>query len=178
MNEANGIHLRQFRESDVVPVRRLIHQTIDVCYSTVYPPRAVQFFRDFHSDAKILERHREGEILVVEQSGRVVGTGAIVGADIFGVFVHPKFQRHGIGGILMRELEARAKARGYNEAVLSVSLPSRAFYERLGYEIIEDRSIDVGEGEILCFWKAKKALSQEKPQHPGRGDAEDPAPHP
>jgi GNAT superfamily N-acetyltransferase len=104
--------LREFRESDLAPVRRLIHHTIDVCSSGAYPTRAVQFFKDFHSEEKIIERHRTGQILVVEQDGHLVATGAIVGSDIFGVFVHPAFQRRGHGGLLMRELENRARAGG------------------------------------------------------------------
>ena len=42
--------------------------------SRVYPPRAVRFFKEFHSEAKILERHRQGAILVVEQEGTIIAT--------------------------------------------------------------------------------------------------------
>ena len=31
-------------------------------------------------------------------------------------------------------------------------------YESFGYEIVEDRSIDVGEGHRLDYWEAKKIL--------------------
>lgn len=47
----------------------MIHHTIDVPYFPVYPLRAVQFFKDFHSEAKIIERHQKGEILVMEKDG-------------------------------------------------------------------------------------------------------------
>jgi ribosomal protein S18 acetylase RimI-like enzyme len=127
-----------------------------------YPTRAVQFFKEFHSEEKIMERHRKGEILVVEQDGNVIATGAIVGSDIFGVFVHPASQHRGHGGMLMRELENRAKARGCTESELSVSLPSRGFYESLGYQMLEECSIDVGEGQHLVFWKAKKPLMRQE----------------
>jgi hypothetical protein len=46
------------------------------------------------------------------------------------------------------------------EAELSVSLRSRGFYERLGYNISEGCSIDVGEGKRLDFWKASKPLTK------------------
>jgi hypothetical protein len=59
----------------------------------------------------------------------------------------------------MHELETRAKSKGYDEVVLNVSLPSRDFYEGLGYKAFEDRSIDVGEGEHLAFWDARKPLT-------------------
>ena len=160
MGRLSRTKIRKFIKSDLVPVQRLIHQTIDVCYSGIYPPRAVQFFKKFHSEKKIMERHRQGDILVTEQDGSVVATGAIVGRDIFGVFVHPEFQHHGHGAALMRELENRARSKGCSELELSVSLPSRWFYEGLGYKMIEECSIDMGEGERLYFWKARKPLTR------------------
>ena len=168
MNRLHGVKIREFRKSDLVTVRRLIHQTIEVCYSGVYPPRAVQFFKEFHSEETIMERHRKGEILVVEQHGNVIATGAIVGSEILGVFVHPEFQHNGYGEALMLELENRAKARGCTKSELSVSLPSRRFYEHLGYNISEECSIDVGEGQHLNFWKASKPLMK---RSPNKGDA-------
>jgi GNAT superfamily N-acetyltransferase len=121
----------------------------------------VQLFKEIHSEEKIMERHRKGEILVVEQDDTVIGTGTIVGSDIFGVFVHPEFQHRGYGLALMRDLENRAKARGCTESELSVSLPSRKFYESLGYEMLEECSIDVGEGQHLDYWKARKLYEKE-----------------
>jgi ribosomal protein S18 acetylase RimI-like enzyme len=162
MKRRDGMCIRTFHESDVGAVRELIHHTIDVCYSPVYPPRAVQFFKNFHSDARLLERHQKGQILVAEEEGNVIGTGSVVGSDIFGVFVRPECQHRGHGRSLMQELERKVIANGFTEVVLSVSLPSRAFYESLGYEIIEDRTIDVGEGQRLDFWKAKKRLTREE----------------
>jgi len=150
--------IRRFKVSDVRVVRELIHYTIDVSYFPVYPPRAIQFFKDFHSEAKIIERHQKGEILVAENNGKVIGTGSIVCADILGVFVDTGFQHQGHGQSLMRALEKKAIANGISEVVLSVSLPSRRFYESLEYEIIEDCTIDVGEGQRLDYWEAKKTL--------------------
>ncbi len=58
-----------------------------------------------------------------EQDGNVIATGAFVGNDIFGVFVHPEFQHIGHGRTLMRKLENKVKAKGCTESELSVSLP-------------------------------------------------------
>ena len=60
----------------------------------------------------------------------------------------------------MKELEERAVLNAVGEVALSVSLPSRRFYGSLGYEIIENRSIDVGEGQQLNYWEAKKKLTK------------------
>ena len=136
----------------------MIYRTIDVSYSPVYPPRAVQFFKNFHSEEKIIDRHHKGEIFILEQNEQVIGTGSLVGVDILGVFIHPGFQHQGHGRALMQEVEKKAIANGINEVALSVSVPSKKFYENLGYEIIGERTIDVGEGQRLDYWEAKKTL--------------------
>lgn len=155
--------LREFQAADVTAVRALIEHTIDISYAAVYPPRAVAFFKTFHSEAKILERHRQGKILVIERDGGLVATGALVGRDILGVFVDPRAQHRGHGKAMMRELEACALVRGLDEVEISASLPSRRFYESCGYGGFEDRERDLGEGQRLTFWKAWKTLTADAP---------------
>jgi GNAT superfamily N-acetyltransferase len=152
------IVVRTVRGTDLESVRALIHRTIDACYADVYPPRAVAFFKDYHSAGKILERSREGETVVVEREGQVIATGTLCGGEITGVFVAPECQRAGIGAAVMRALETRAAEQGRTETELSASLPSRPFYERLGYSGFDGRSIEVGGGERLEYWQARKNL--------------------
>ena len=59
----------------------------------------------------------------------------------------------------MNALENEAGASGVTEIGLAVSLPSKRFYESLGYKIVEKKSADVGAGQRLDFWKAVKQLS-------------------
>ena len=150
--------IRTFLRSDLGPLRALIEETIHESYGAIYPPRAVQFFKSFHSEEKILERARSGTVLVIEEDDQLTATGSIVDHEIFAVFVRPRSQNGGRGKALMQALEAEAKKRGIEEAELSVSLPSKAFYRNLGYVIGEERSKDVGEGQQLVFWKARKRL--------------------
>jgi len=56
----------------------------------------------------------------------------------------------------------QARENGCEEVELSVSLSSMGFYIGLGYRVIEECSIDVGEDERLRFWKAKKSLRPER----------------
>jgi GNAT superfamily N-acetyltransferase len=151
--------IRPFNEADLGSLRAMIWRTIDVSYSGPYPPRAVQFFREHHSEKRITERRRSGEIWVLERGGSILATGALVGDEIVAVFVDPDHQGQGHGKAIMTELEKRARAEGVSEVHLSVSLPSRAFYERRGYEISEALSLDVGEGQYLHYWSGRKALT-------------------
>ena len=150
--------VRRFEDADIGALKRLIHDTIDVSYAEVYPPRAVAFFKTFHSEEKILDRSRAGTVLVVEEEGELTATGSMVDGEIFAVFVAPNAQRGGRGKALMEALEQEARNSGVEVSELSVSLPSMRFYRGLGYEIVEERSRDVGDGQRLDFWKARKRL--------------------
>ncbi|MHB9003653.1 MAG: GNAT family N-acetyltransferase [Coriobacteriia bacterium] len=99
------IHIRSFAPDDLGAVRRLIHRTIETCYIGVYPSRTVDFFKEFHSPARILERHNDGHVLVACLDGTVVATGALVDDEISGMFVDPERQGRGIGSLIMERLE-------------------------------------------------------------------------
>lgn len=159
MSKPAPFSIRRFRDTDIGALTRLIHETIDVSYAEVYPPRAVQFFKAFHAEQDILERSRAGTVLVVEEDGELTATGSMVDGEIFAVFVAPNLQQGGRGKLLMQALEDEARAGGAMQSELSVSLPSMKFYRGLGYEIVEERSRDVGEGQRLDFWKARKPLT-------------------
>jgi hypothetical protein len=69
MSHSDDVSIRRFREPDLCQLVRLISETIGISYAEVYPPRAVQFFKDFHSDKKIADRSKTGTTLVVEEDG-------------------------------------------------------------------------------------------------------------
>ena len=158
MSNCDEVSIRRFREPDLCQLVRLIGETIGISYAEVYPPRAVQFFKDFHSEKKISERSKTGTTLVVEEDGELVATGSLVDGEILAVFVHPRLQKGGRGKALMKALENEARASGVTEIGLSISLPSKRFYVSLGYKVVEEASRDVGEGQRLDFWKAVKQL--------------------
>ena len=152
---------RPFQESDLSAVCELIHRTIDVCYPAAYPSRAVAFFKKFHSAEALRDRAKAGDVVVVERDGRVVATGALLDDEVSAVFVEPELHGSGLGTAVMDELEALAAGRGREVVHLSVSLPSKGFYARRGYRMLEERSIDVGEGQHLQYWHAEKSLRRE-----------------
>jgi len=158
MNTSIPYRIRPFRESDCDTVHGLIQATIDACYTGIYPDRAVAFFKQYHSAANILERARQGHTIVVEWDERIVGTGTITDDHISGVFAAAEVQHLGLGRAIMAHLEALARAAGVTMATLDVSLPSRRFYERIGYRVIEPDRTEVGDGQHLDYWKATKSL--------------------
>lgn len=153
--------IRPFERNDLHALHHMICETIDVSYSGVYPPLAVGFFKKHHSEKKIAERSVVGEILVLisERDGSIIATGALIDSEIIGVFVRPDHQRQGYGKAIMTQLEQMAMEKGLHKLSLSISLPSRQFYEHLGYKVLDERVIAVGEGEFLRYWAGEKELN-------------------
>jgi GNAT superfamily N-acetyltransferase len=155
------VTVRRFEDCDLPAVHDLIQRTIDACYPAVYPRRAVAFFKAHHSREAILRRAQIGTVLVIDDGRDVVATGALVDGEIAGVFVSPQSQLGGLGATVMGELERIASASGFDSVGLDVSLPSRGFYEHRGYRVVDERALDVGEGEVLTYWRAVRVLAGE-----------------
>jgi GNAT superfamily N-acetyltransferase len=150
--------LREYRPSDLDPVRRLIHGTIDACYPPAYPPEAVSFFKEYHSDEAIEERAEHGHTVVLEWHGRIVGTGTLVKDYVTAVFVERSCQREGFGRRIMAHLEANARSAGVSALTLDASLPSKHFYDSLGYSTVEEGARPVANGKSLRFYRMRKPL--------------------
>jgi GNAT superfamily N-acetyltransferase len=160
MIEGDDISIREFRSSDLRVVRSLIYDTIDVCYSDAYPKEAVQFFKDWHCDEKILKRADEGYTVVLRKDNQTIGTGTLLSDEIAGVFVDPAFQKRGFGKLIMRKLEEKAFSLGISVVKLDASLPSKRFYDSLGYITLEETFLEVENGKRLDYYKMQKSLIQ------------------
>ena len=111
--------IRPFKRTDLNALHRMICKTIDASYSGVYPPRAVAFFKEHHSEKNIIERSAVGEILVLtsERDASILATGSLKGSEIIGVFVRPDHQRQGYEESVMTNLEKKRWKRGFQRSV-------------------------------------------------------------
>ena len=64
---------------------------------------------------------------------RVVGTVALEGAVLRGLFVDVDRQGRGFARVMVDRIEAIARASGLAQLTLQSSLTAHGFYERLGY---------------------------------------------
>jgi GNAT superfamily N-acetyltransferase len=159
MPKQKNISIGKFKLSDLDVIKKLIHHTIDMCYSNAYPREAIKFFKDWHCDDRILKQSKEGYTIVLEKNNQIIGTGTIVDNHIMRVFVEPAFQKQGFGKLIMRKLEEKAVSLGIDVVILDASLPSKKFYDLLGYKTLEKTFIPVENGERLDFYKMEKILT-------------------
>ena len=152
------ITIREFTLSDLDTVRALIQNTIDLCYSGIYPKEAVCFFKNWHCNENVIRDAKEGYTIVLERNSRIIGTGTIVGDEIKRVFVQPAFQKNGFGKVVMQKLEKKALSVGIGVVKLDASLPSKKFYDSLGYKTIEETFLEVENGKRLDYYKMQKLV--------------------
>jgi len=151
--------MREFRPDDLAAVGALIHRAIEASYAGAYPPRAIAHFHEHHTEGNIVADAEQGYMVVVERGGQIVVTGTLVGNDIRRVYVEPACQGQGCGTAIMRTLEDRARQTGATAVVVYSSTVAKPFYERLGYVVVEEGAADLGEGQVLRFYRMTKSLA-------------------
>jgi len=160
MNKRRNIGLRRFRQRDLAAVKTLIDNTIDTCYSADYPKEAIQYFKEYHCEENILKGTADGWTAVLEKNNRIIATGTIIDDHIMRVFVDPKFQKRGLGKLIMGKLEEKAISKGAKVVKLDASLPSKKFYDSLGYDTREKTYVEVENGKKLHYYKMNKVLAE------------------
>jgi len=153
-----NIKLRQMKTTDLEAVYELVQNTITVSYAGVYPPEAIEFFKNHHSQENIMKDIERGYIVVAESGGLLLGTGTIIETSIRRVFINPEYQHQGIGKIIANKLERKAKSAGLVKLDLSASIKSRQFWEAMGYISTGEFALPVANAKKLIFYKMIKTL--------------------
>jgi N-acetylglutamate synthase-like GNAT family acetyltransferase len=155
---AKNIHLRQMQKADLTAVYELVRNTIQISYADTYPPEAIAFFRNYHSQENILEDLKAAYIVVAESAGQIVGTGTLSGMDIGRVFIDPAHQHQGIGKMIAAELGRKARSTGLAKLERSSSLKAREFWESEGFEIVKEFALPVVNDKQLLYYEMTKTL--------------------
>jgi len=80
------------------------------------------------------------------------------GAKIRAFFVHPKWARRGIGGLILQVCEEAARSAGFTRLEMGATLSGIAFYRAKGYVEVENEAVPLGNGETLRIVKMAKLL--------------------
>lgn len=133
-------------------IGKVIRDAIKRVNAKHYPPAEInRLLQNFTTEnvAALLE-HRQTLIAQVED--KIVGTGAIQGAEIKSVFVSPDWHRKGIASALICQLEKIAADQRIEKLEVSSSLSAIQFYLASGY--IEKSRQFFGDEETVLMTKA------------------------
>ena len=141
-------------------VYQLVHETISISYNSTYCEAAQDHFHHHHPFELICEDAKNGYVIAIQDknSDDLIGTGTLVGNYIGRVYVHPSFQKKGIGTTIMEHLEIIARSNKNKTIELDASLNSKDFYLHRGYEILKSEVTLCSNGNELPYFKMKLNL--------------------
>jgi len=79
-------------------------------------------------------------------------------AKIRAFFVHPRWARRGIGGMILEACEEAAKTAGFSRLEMGATLSGVAFYSEKGYTAVENQEAPLANGEVLRIVRMAKNL--------------------
>ena len=146
------------KKSDLQSVYELVQKTIQVSYADVYPPEAIEFFKNYHNQDDILKDAVSGYSIVAESDGLILGTGTLLEMNVRRVYIDPQHQHRGIGQLIVKKLEQKAKSERLEKLDLSASLKSRRFWEAMGFVFVAEYFIPVANDKKLIYYEMAKTL--------------------
>lgn len=79
-------------------------------------------------------------------------------AEVTATYVHPDHDRAGVGSALLASLEGYARGSGAEACTLWASRNAVPFYERMGYERVDEVAHEVADGVELTIVELRKPL--------------------
>ncbi len=137
--------IRQMIEEDIAAVQHIARETWKDTYQELLPETVQKKFLDSaYSTPMLLKRMEKTEFLIAERNGRPVGFFNMTRIDTDGdveltaLYILPEYQRQGIGKeLFVGCFSLLSQAQQLFVYVDDLNDPAKAFYEKLGFELLE-----------------------------------------
>jgi GNAT superfamily N-acetyltransferase len=173
--------LRHATPDDIAKIERVMRESISGISSRTYDPRQVESSLQFiaHLDRDLVS---DNTYFVVEVDGEIAGCGgwsrrgrlyagsgsssddarlldpATEPARIRAMFVAPRFERRGIGRMILQACEDEARAAGFRRLELMAMLSGHAMYLATGYRDVENVDAKLEDGTPYPLTRMEKKL--------------------
>lgn len=150
--------IREYNFDDYEVCKRIIkHSTAQI--NEKYSDEELEHLEEVIPEMVADFTEKEGfNFYVAEKNDEVVGVaGYHSKGKISGVFIHPDYQREGIGKKLMKELGRKPSKEGIQSLEVSSSLTAEKFYKKFGFQKLRKKDSDI-EGKDIPVYKMEKKL--------------------
>ncbi|ASA54814.1 GNAT family N-acetyltransferase [Vibrio gazogenes] len=144
------IKIRNYKESDAQALWKIFYHTIHNVNIRDYSQAQVSAWAPDRFDFAIWQRKMDSILPVIaEIDGEIVGYTDIQSSGLIDhFFCHHEHQGKGIGRCLMEHIIAVGKAKGITRFYSEVSITARPFYEKLGFTVVKEQTVEM-RGEKL-----------------------------
>lgn len=158
--------IRTATPSDYALIRGLAHRIWPTAYGNILSDAQISYMLElFYSDTGLDHVAKSGQQFLILTDGEPLGfagyelhtTGETT--KLHKLYVLPDSQGNGYGTVLLDAVVQRSISGGDTKIKLNVNRFNRArlFYERLGFAVIAEENIDIGNG----FWMEDFIMERE-----------------
>lgn len=169
-NPMETMSLRKAYEHDIPLIRDLAFRIWPGAYSHIISKEQIDYMLDMmYSEASLTEQMRKGNEFVIAYDGvEAVGFASVGMLETPGVFkLHKLYvlqSQHGrgTGRFLVDAIIKAVKSKGGTALQLNVNKHNAAvgFYEKMGFEKIQDMVLDIGNGYVMDDYVMEKKLQE------------------
>jgi diamine N-acetyltransferase len=143
---------------DLPTVERLAHEIWPGTYSAILSPDQLQYMMNLiYSQASLQQQFQQHRFLLAAWDGEPIGFASYGPTDTAGIYklhkiyVHPNTQGKGIGKTIVDFVVQQLRVQNVHALRLNVNRYNKArqFYERLGFTVIKEEDIDIGNGYYM-----------------------------
>lgn len=150
-----ALTLRAYLPGDEAAMAELVDYTLQKSNKSDYTPAYLKKIAESHSAAYFAERAKDSHFYVVCHGKKIVGCGGVTGyhggtdeSYLISVFVHPGYQKKGLGRMILEALETDEYFTRARRAELASSITAAGFYRKLGYDYKNGAAEPDGAGVI------------------------------
>jgi putative acetyltransferase len=134
------IIIRSVSPKDFSHIYQVHHASINALQNGPYNKNMIDAWATSISCITLREEMNRSVMIgfVAEWAANIIGFAALRHQTVCAMYVHPHYQRRGIGSKLLQRLEAEAARKGIHRLKLNSSLNAGSFYEGRGYRVISE----------------------------------------
>jgi N-acetylglutamate synthase-like GNAT family acetyltransferase len=127
--------IREFKEGDAQGWCDVISENLLQVNSKDYPKKVIAALLLNNTPKRVLKKAKKKLMLVAENEKEIVGTASLTAdGEVKNLFVKVLNHGNGVGSDLLKVVESRAKALGFDKVLLYSSVSAVEFYEKNGYK--------------------------------------------
>ena len=152
------LNIRRAKESDIPLIRDLSEKIWPQTYETILSTAQIDHMMNMmYSEGALKDQLRQNNEFVIVNDGRDPVGFASFGLETPGIYklhkiyILPNMQKKGVGRFVIDQISGAMKRKGAFTLRLNVNRNNKAveFYQKMGFEIISEVDIDIGNGFFM-----------------------------
>ena len=167
MNENSNIRIRETTKDDIPAIHSLAHAIWPITYKDILSPGQLRYMMELIYGEESLNKQFDlgHHFLIAEENKNQLAFASynMLKPEVYKLqklYVLPSAQGRGIGKLLINHIIENIRAEGVTSLLLNVNRDNKAkqVYEHLGFGVIGEEDIDIGEGYFMNDYIMEKKL--------------------